>query len=305
MITYFYPNTMKNITVAMLDLFNDVPIRKLDINGNTVKEWYVPIMFGGVDKVFKDRTENHYFETLDLSGTIYTPFEDTSTSAITDEYYKTTFIEKGKRYYETVPRMSMVMTGITYDASRAYGVNEWRSWISENTGIPEQAFEDYQPTPYNIDFTLFIRADSMDYFSQIMENILPYFNPKLFLRVKEFSFLNLERNLPVSLVSISPEIVDELNNDAVRQINAQLNFQVEAFLYRPVTDAKMIKYIKSNYRFLDHNQGVVEGFSTSAYESSGGTPLIISATPMTSAYDSSGVGNNGSEFVYYIKNMGM
>ena len=200
--------------------------------------------------------------------------------------------------------MSMVMTGLTYDANRAYGVNEWRNWISEQTDIPEQIWEDYQPTPYNIDFTLFIRTDSMDYFSQIMENILPYFNPKLFLRVKEFSFLNLERNLPVSLQSVVPEFVDELNNEAVRQVNAQLNLQVEAFLYRPIVDAKMIRYIKTNYRFLDQGAGVIEGFNTSAYESSGGQPIIISATPDTSAYDTSGVGNNGSEFVYYIKNMG-
>lgn len=248
MIQYYYPNTIKNILVAFMDMFNDLKCVKYDSSGTAVEDITVPIMYGPIDKPQRDRLENHYYDANDQ--------------------------EFGDRFYQMIPRISIMLDGIVYDPNRAYGVNEWRYWLQETMDISgsdiENMFADYQPTPYNLACTMYIKTNSLDYFAQLMENILPYFNPKLMLSVKEFSFLNIERDLPVSLGSVTPEFIDEMSNPDRREVNATLSFNIEAFLYRPWSASKIIKIINSKY-FI----GSVPSYDTS------GNPVITSANPGT------------------------
>jgi len=277
MLKYYYPRTLKSITVALLDMFNDIRIVKYDKYNNPISEKTVPITFGPVEKYHQDRTEDHYY---DSDG-----------------------VEHNNRYYLQIPRMAIVLNGIAYDPDRATGVNEWRYWIKESLSLSDREadamFSDYQPTPYNFNFTLNIKNDSMDYLSQILENILPYFNPALMLRVKEFSFLNVERDLPVILDGVSPEFIDDEQASDSRYVNASINFTVKGFMYRPVVHSKMIKYINSKY--IDQIPTVLlETFQTSGFETSGGVLVTPSAAPHPGEFYTSGnyVGEN-KEFNWY------
>lgn len=266
---YYGAMVIKNVTIALLDMFNDMIVTKYDSSATVVETKNVPIQWGPIEKEHRDRLENHYFDT---SGN-----------------------EIGDRFYLTIPRMSLLMTGISYNPDRAYGVNEWRYWFLETLELSgssiQNMFSDYQPTPYDLNFELHIRADRMDYFSQILENILPYFNPKLYLRVKEFSFLNVERDLPVKLDSVIPDIRDELNETEMRQCNATLSLTVEAFMYRPFTESGMIHIINSRYYI---------GGSAPSYNTSG-NPVITSATSTSASvyqfsdYETSGAILSGGE----------
>lgn len=280
MITYYYPKTLELITVSLLNLFNDLKVVKYDSSGTPISEKSVPITFGPVEKYHQDRIENHY---VDSDG-----------------------VEHNKRYYLQIPRMSLVLNGIAYNADRATGVNQWRNWFAESLhlsqGEVDQIVSDYQPTPYDYNFTLNIKSDSMDHLAQILENILPYFNPKLMLRVKEFSFLNIERDLPVSMDGVNPEFIDDQTENDSRYVNATINLTVEGFMYRKFVYSKVIKIINSKYFNYDSGM-LMEKFSTSAYQTSGGAIINTSALPLSSDYYTSGVvdadSSSSKEFVWF------
>jgi hypothetical protein len=277
MITYYYPRTLKGITVALLNLFNDLKVVKYDANGDPVDERTVPITFGPVEKYHQDRIENHY---VDKDGK-----------------------EHGQNYYLQLPRLALVLNGIVYDSDRAAGVNQWRYWFKESLELTDsevdQIISDYQPTPYNYNFTLDIRCDGMDNLSQILENILPYFNPKLMLRVKEFSFLNIERDLPVVMDGVNPDFIQDQNENDSRYVNATIGITVEGWMYRKFVTSKVITNINSKY-FLHSTGSFLEGFSTSAHETSAGVLVETSGLPLSGDYFTSGAyDTDNKEFIWY------
>lgn len=265
MIKYYYPRTIRAITIALLDMFNDIQVVKYDANNVPISEKTVPVTFGPVEKYHHDRTENHYFDENN--------------------------VEHNQRYYLQIPRIALVPNGVVYDPERATGVNEWRYWYQKTLELSEseidEVFSDYQPTPYNYSFTVYIKNDSMDYMSQILENILPYFNPTLMLRVKEFSFLNVERDLPVTLEGVGYDFIDDETAPDTRFVNATLNITVKGYMYRPVITSKIIKYINSKYIYLPTGK-VLQGFETSGVSTSAGIPFDLSAVPSSASFFTSG-----------------
>jgi len=270
MIQYYYPKTIKNVTVALMDMFNDLKIVKYDSSGTSAAEYTVPLTFGPVEKEHLNRIEDHEYiaSATDVNG--YKQVEP-----------------YGQRYWVSNPRLALVMNGVAYNAERAYGVNEWREWFAETVAAEgsniDDIFRDYAPAPYDINYTLYIMTDSMDYYAQILENILPYFNPALFLRVKEFSFLNIERDLRVTMPGVTSEFVSpEMSDDDRRLVNGTMDLTVEAWQYRPFERSALIKVIKSQYFVVDSSSPAVSALSaqemTSAY---GG--LIISADTYTTS----------------------
>jgi len=290
MIKYYYPRTVRAITIALLDMFNDIRVVKFDKDNNPISEKNVPVTFGPVEKYHQDRTEDHYFDANN--------------------------VEHNQRYYLQIPRIALVPNGVVYDPERATGVNEWRYWMQESLDISESDLEevvaDYQPTPYNFTYTVYIKNDSMDYLSQILENILPYFNPTLMLRVKEFSFLNIERDIPVTLDGVGYDFIDDENAPDSRFVNATLTLTVKGFMYRPFITSKVIKVINSKYINMA-SDSVMEGFHTSGIATSGGIPITSagipippSALPTSADYWTSGYySNDVKEFNWYKSIMPM
>jgi len=280
MIKYYYPRTIRAITVALLDMFNDIRVVKYDKFNNPISEKEVPITFGPVEKYHLDRKEDHYFDSDN--------------------------VEHNKRYYLQIPRIAMIPNGVVYDPERATGVNEWRYWMKESLELTESQIDsivsDYQPTPYNFNFTIYIKNDSMDYMSQILENILPYFNPTLMLRVKEFSFLNIERDLPVVLDGVGYDFIEDESVADTRFVNATLNLTVKGYMYRPFLMSKVIKVINSKY--INQLTGSMrEGFSTSGFETSAGVPIVTSAIPSPNDYFTSGYYNNDDKEYNWYKSV--
>ena len=145
-----------------------------------------------------------------------------------------------------VPRAGFIMNGMTMDLSRGQNqMNKWRSQADD--GLSAQTM--YAPVPYNYSFTLDIYVDYMDDGLQIIEQILPYFQPEFNIVVEDVPELNIKRDVPIQLESV--EMVDSFEGDfgEFRIVNWQLNFTVQGFIYPPITDQKVIKKIITNYSF--------------------------------------------------------
>ena len=265
MIKYWYPETLKNITDSLMERFSYMQVYRFAKDQQTiVKIIDVPIAFAPVEKTQQDRLEDYTAEPQSL----------------------------GQRYYLQVPRLALTFNGMLYAPDRATGVNDDRYFANntqENQPV-NSMFKDSQPTPYNFTYTLYIRTDSVSDFSQIIENILPYFNPKLYLRVKEFSFLNVERDLSVILNDVNPDFTDELDKNSMRQINGSITFTVEGWMYKPVSSTAMVKVIKTRFfaGALDaENSQMDKQIQVSAYPAtSAGLPPPDAPTDFQmSAYD--------------------
>ena len=260
MIKFYYPRTIKNVTIALLDLFNDVRVQRFDSGTSTtvVKDINpIPITYGPVEKFQQIRQEDRSL----------------------------------KKYYLQLPRLALTLDNIQYAAERVVSPNNIRYFTSGAPISEHNSFvSDIQPTPYDFLFTVHVRTDSMEDFSIIMENILPYFNPTLYLRVKEFSFLTIERDLPVILESTTVEFIEPQSDDETRQINGTVSLKVEGHLYRPVDSAKIIKIINTDY-FVNADVSTRNIGSTSAadvivdeFSVSGFSLPITSAHPLSIAY---------------------
>lgn len=279
MLTYYYARTGYQIAVALLDMFNDMRVYKYDKQGNVIEEHPVYVTFAPRDKIHDDRTENNYVDSSN--------------------------VQHGERYYLKTPRIAIKPTGIVRDSSRAKAANQWRYW---KTDVPiddttlYKALSDYEPTPYTFGFELSIMSRSMDYFYQIIENILPYFNDKLTLRVKEFSFLNIERDLQVSMDGLNLDFSDQMGEFDIRECNGTINLNVEGYLYRPFVWSNVIKTIKSQY-FVSTNVSAVSTYTTSAVatSASGTVILDVSAVPALGSYDVSGTYvDTEKEFAWFV-----
>jgi hypothetical protein len=223
---YYYPKTLRNITLAMLDLFDDIQVKDYDKNNVLVKTTTLPITFGPVSKFQQEGLQ----------------------------------VESGKHYTMQVPRLALEYTGTHYDSNRTTGTNETRYFYDSLLDINDvdSFFSDVQPAPYNNTFNLHIRTRALDHYNQIIENILPYFNPALYLRIKEFSFLNIERDLQVTLDSITPDFLDIQDNNSVREVNAVLSFTVKGFMYRPISTASIIKKIRFSTFYTDKDDNAIK-----------------------------------------------
>lgn len=256
---YYYPQTIKKVVVALSDMFNNLTIQRRDDTGNVSKTFKVPFTFGPVNKYQYIRQE-------------------------TGEM---------KKYYLQLPRVALTLDGFNYSQDRATGVNELRYFYDNQLDISslDEFYEDVQPTPWDLTFNLHIRTEAMDDFCQIVENILPYFNPALYLRIKEFDFLNVERDLQVIIQGLEPEFTEIQEENEKREVNGIIPFTVAAWMYRPISNQKVIKEIQTRY-FISTPSGLVTSGSNllvEQYNTSGFGD--VSAVPSTSAFSYSGTFN--------------
>ena len=227
---FYYPRGMRRITIALIDMFNSIQVYNYNSTSayEPTKIIDVPIKFGPGEKPYLFQVQR----------------------------------ESGKQYYNKIPSLLLTLDNLNYNSDRATSVNEIREFYNDALTINniDTFWNDVQPTLYDYEYTLEVKTESMDHLNQILENILPYFNPTCHLRIKEFDFLNLERNLRVELTGVTLDYPKEMGEEEYRFMNANVNIKVHGYMYRPISYSKVIKYIKKDYFYDNLNK---ETYTTS------------------------------------------
>jgi hypothetical protein len=263
----YYVHNVKNLILGVLNIFDGMTVTKYTSSGVSADSKPVPIQFGPIGKDYMKRTEGEYF---DKDG-----------------------VEHNQRFYLTLPRMALTVDSFTYDQNRCYGANEYRFFLESNgVNVGDDVLTDYSPAPWSIGMSLNILSDSTDYFFQIWENVLPYFNPKSFIRVKEFPFLNIERDIPISITNTTIDFPTEMQAEDKKYFNGTIGLNVEAFMYRQISYSKVIKFIHSKYYIGDNITNMVSAVSLSSNTPVSATGLI------TEAFNTSGVGITSASVFY-------
>jgi hypothetical protein len=256
--SFYYYKALRKTIIQFLDLFNDIQIARYDPNGNVKKMIKLPLKFSPKKKVW-------YW--------IHEKKED-----------------------EVLPILSSQMESLEYSTERQ--VNKFRKIVESSDEEVEKIISRYlNPVPYDITFTLNIWSLHMVDVDQILEQILPYFSPNAFIRVK-IPELDATFEVKVLFQSANPDLTYDMSEEEVRILKWDLSFIVQTYLFLPVNDEKLIKEIISkiyvNKNVLDENIGTESTFTSGASGAEDEAiwlkaletvnPSAASASPMESIY---------------------
>ena len=147
----------------------------------------------------------------------------------------------------TLPRMSFEFTGLTYDSSRK--VTTTQQFTVKDPTDGTETKKAFMPVPYNMQFELSVMTKLNDDALQIVEQILPYFQPAYNLTVELVSTVQEKRDIPVVLENITME--DDYEGDFTKRrvLLYTLRFTAKTYLFGPVSSATkdIIKKATVNY----------------------------------------------------------
>ena len=212
---HFYHKQIRNTVIAFGTIFNNVNIKRLDSSGNPLQNIRVPLSYSPKEK-FIARLE----QQADLTG-------DDSSVAI------------------TLPRMAFDITGYAYDASRKLNKNQRVGVVTENADTTKLNTQ-YSPVPYDVSFELNVFTATSDDGLQIIEQILPYFQPDYTVTMIESTIMDTKRDIPFVLEGVSYEDSYTGSLTTLRRITYSLRFTAKIYLYGPITTSAIIKTVSAD-----------------------------------------------------------
>ena len=195
--TYSYHEIIKKTVVGFGTLFNNIELRRVTSGKTEVMK--VPLAYGPRQK---------FLQRLNQVG-----LNKTSVQI-------------------TLPRISFEIQGFSYDATRKVSPTQY----IRNTQADGKEFKSFMPIPYNLNFELAIMAKNQDDGLQILEQILPVFQPSFNITLNLVPTMDEKKDYPVTLTSIDYEDVYEGDYDTRRTLVYTLQFVAKTYLYGPVQD---------------------------------------------------------------------
>jgi len=215
--TYFYHEIMRKTVIAFGTVFNDINVRHQDKTGKDISNVRVPIAYGPRQK-FLARLQ----QQPDLN----------------------------KAVQITLPRMSFEMTSIDYDPSRKSGVTQ--TFKAQDDKKFKKVF---MPVPYNLGFELNVLTKTQDDALQIVEQILPFFQPGFTLTIDLVKSIGEKRDIPLILQNISFTDDYEGNYETRRALIYTFTFTAKTYMFGPIADSTdgLIRKVQLDY-YSDTNR---------------------------------------------------
>jgi hypothetical protein len=215
MFEHFYYEIIRKTITAFGALFNNIYIKHKNNEGEVVSTIKVPIAYGPTQK-FLARLK----ESPDLNKPIQV----------------------------TTPRMSMEIIALSYNAQNK-GVQTQSFIARDDNGKPRKA---YLPVPYTLNLELSIFTKLEDDMLQIVEQILPYFQPSYVVTITVVDEINEKRDIPFTLDNISMTDNYEGNFDERRALIWTLKFSAQIYFFIPIssanaTDSEIIKKVSLGF----------------------------------------------------------
>ena len=136
------------------------------------------------------------------------------------------------------PRLSFEMTGINYAPYRKENTLHYTVKEKE-TG--ESKIMHYSPAPYDLNFQLVSYTYYQEDTFQIVEQILPFFQPEYCVKWREIPALDLNRDIHVVLNGLEMDLDNSGDYmEPVKVYTATFNFTLKGFIYGPAEDKPII-----------------------------------------------------------------
>ena len=223
MFEYFYHEILRRTIVSFGTLFNGISIQKINSQGSVNSIIQVPLAYSSTQK---------FLARLEQSPDLNKPVQI------------------------TLPRMSFEFTGLFYDSQRKVTTTQFFVSKDSNNNELRRA---YMPAPYNMEFELNIYTKTNDDMLQIIEQILPYFQPHYTLTVDLIDKIGEKKDVPIILNSVSMDDTYEGDFSTRRALIYTLKFTAKTYLFGPVSNEDISKDIIKKV-----NIGFVSGDVTSS-----------------------------------------
>lgn len=208
---HFYHRITRKLVVAFGNMFNNLKLVRYNKAGNIeVERITVPLSYASKEKFYTRITQDPNLN---------------------------------KEVELTLPRMSFELTSITYDPLRK--ISSFQSQFSPDT---QNSMKSAYQSPYNFNFTLNIYVRNTEDGTQIVEQILPYFNPDYTVTVNLANVGN-PVDVPIILETVNYQVDDIGPADNLRTLIWTLTFTAKAYLYGPINsggNAKLIRKVVAN-----------------------------------------------------------
>jgi hypothetical protein len=205
--SHFYNEIIRKNIIAFGTLFNNLELVKKDPStGDILETEKVPLAYG---------PKNKFLTRLEQNPDVV------------------------RKVAITLPRLYFEMISIEYDGQRKTSpIQKYKTIITANG---DEVRSQYVPVPYNIGFELGIIAKSQDDALQIVEQILPYFQPSFSITLNMIPDMDEKRDVAVILNGLNYE--DEWDDDFMqrRYIVYTLQFTMKSYLYGPYSQADIIR----------------------------------------------------------------
>lgn len=210
---YYYNESMRKMTVAFGQLFNNIQIKRKDSNNTVIQSIRVPLAYAPKEKFLTRLDQQPDLDSREVSITL--------------------------------PRMSFEISTIAYDPTRK--LNKIQKFRAVKTGAEGKILDyNYMPVPYNISYDLNIFTATAESGLQIVEQILPFFQPDYTVTVNAIPSLNIKRDVPIVLNNVNYD--DSYSGDFTtrRAVTYTLGFTAKTYLFGPAQTQKVVKTVQTD-----------------------------------------------------------
>lgn len=210
--------TIRKYVIYFGTLFNDIYLTRDNADGSRQQTMKVPLNYGPKEK-FLARLQGN--PNLDREVAI------------------------------TLPRMAFEITGFKYAPERKLSsVGRVRS---QPSGNPDVMNYQYNPIPYDIQFSLYIMVKNAEDGTRIVEQILPFFTPEFTATLNINPDLGVKYDIPLVLNTVDQRDTYEGDFITRRAIIWTLNFTLNGYMFGPTRSQGVIKEAEINIRvpFVD------------------------------------------------------
>ena len=208
---HFYNESTRRMVSVFGSIFNDMEVVKKDSAGKIIQKIKVPLGYAPRTKVLARLNE----QTSDPKIAI------------------------------KLPRMSFEISSMEYDANAR--VSKHKNYTKVIVGDSLQLNKLGAPAVYKVGFELNILASTQDEGLQMLEQILPMFQPEYTVTIKDIPAMDITTDTPIILESVT--LNDDYEGDLVtrRAIIYTLSFSTRIRYYRGIGKSKQILYTDVDY----------------------------------------------------------
>lgn len=204
----FYHQHIRKAIIAFGTIFNNINIERKDSTDTQVQTLRVPLAYS---------TKQKFLTRIDQTPTV----------------------ESRGDVAMILPRMGFELLGLTYDATRKVSVLQKHRKTDSSDALSVKS--QFVSTPYDLTIALYIFAKNQDDGLQILEQVLPYFNPDFNITINDLPEMGITRDIKIVLDSVGYEDSTTGTFADRQSIIWSLNFTLKLNFYGHVADQGIIR----------------------------------------------------------------
>jgi hypothetical protein len=202
---HYYNQSLRKLTIAFGQIFNNILVQTKNKTGGVTGRMRVPLAYAPKEK---------FIQRLDQQSDL-----------------------NNREFATSLPRMGFEITGLAYDGSRKLTRVQKRVKVKDDNTLNYN----YTPVPYNISFNLYTFTATAENGLQIVEQILPYFQPDFTVTINAVPDLDIKTDVPIILNNVQYEDTYDGSFTTRRAVIYTLGFTAKTYLYGPMSNSKIIR----------------------------------------------------------------